>query len=87
MPSPENLHTTAPHLDQLRRQFLEAQLAGDRRRALDLISTAVTDHVRTRDLRMHVIGAAQKEIGRLWQENVIGMAGTHGDRHFPAGAG
>ena len=36
MPSAEKLHTSAPHLDELRRQFLEAQLAGDRRKALDL---------------------------------------------------
>lgn len=79
MPSSHDTHSTTPQtLDDLRQQFLDAQLAGDRRKALEVVSTAMADHrVSTRDLRMHVIRAAQEQIGRLWQDNVISIAQEH----------
>lgn len=64
-------------LDELRRAFLEAQLAGDRRAALALIATACAEGTPGGDVRMHVIRAAQAEIGRLWQRNDISIAREH----------
>ena len=65
-------------LDDVREQFLAAQLAGDRRRALTLVNdlTAAGAHTAT-DVRKHVIRAAQHEIGRLWQKNSISIAQEH----------
>lgn len=62
----------------LRRRFLAAQLAGDRRTAIALVSEARTlANVPPGGIRAHVIGAAQKEIGRLWQRNEISIAQEH----------
>ena len=59
-------------------QFLTAQLAGDRRAALQLI----VDHGLNRgvpvvSLYIDVIQAAQYRIGDLWQENRISVAQEH----------
>lgn len=65
-------------LNELCQQFLDAQLAGDRRGALALLAKArVADGVPTGEIRSGVIRAAQREIGRLWQENVISIAQEH----------
>jgi methanogenic corrinoid protein MtbC1 len=65
-------------LSHVRDQFLAAQLAGDRRKALQLISEVpAATGASPSDVRMHVIRAAQAEIGRLWQTNVISIAQEH----------
>ena len=74
------------HLDQqdnherlrdLRDRYLEAQLRGDRRLALQVIThdgpASGLDAVGL----SHVIGSAQREIGRLWQEDRISVAEEH----------
>jgi len=65
-------------LSRVREQFIAAQLAGDRRRALQLI-TDVPDSIRVTPsaVRTHVIRATQAEIGRLWQTNAISIAQEH----------
>jgi methanogenic corrinoid protein MtbC1 len=72
---------TTPHqpaLDDLRGRFLRAQLDGDRRQALALVSDARGDEaLSAADIRAHVIGAAQREIGALWQRNEISIAQEH----------
>ena len=69
---------TEPGLDRLadvREQFVAAQLAGDRRKALALINqSAGLEHASPSEVRTHVIRAAQAEIGRLWQTNAISIA-------------
>jgi len=70
--------TAAEALVDARNQFLAAQLAGDRRRAVELVSALATrDRGSLFAIRSHVIRAAQEEIGRLWQENQITIAQEH----------
>ncbi|HEY4059389.1 MAG TPA: B12-binding domain-containing protein, partial [Kofleriaceae bacterium] len=63
--------------DVLVQQFVKAQLAGDRRGAVALIVDSVQDGASITDLQALVIGAAQEEIGRLWQSNSISIAQEH----------
>jgi methanogenic corrinoid protein MtbC1 len=65
-------------LSGLRDQFIAAQLAGDRRKALDLIAQVPGSSAATPSaIRAQVIRAAQAEIGRLWQANAISVAQEH----------
>lgn len=70
---------TAPEgLDELRRGYLDAQLAGDRRRALQLVVDEGLG--RGHDalaLVTRVVQAAQREIGAMWQMNRITIAQEH----------
>jgi methanogenic corrinoid protein MtbC1 len=68
---------TAP-LDGLRARYLAAQLQGDRREALRLIDEeGLGAGWSVPALHLHVITPAQREIGRLWQHNVIHVAQEH----------
>jgi methanogenic corrinoid protein MtbC1 len=70
--------TDTAAFDTWRQQFLEAQLAGDRRRAQAIVVEARTEGgASASDLRRYVIRAAQREIGRLWQLNEISIAQEH----------
>ena len=65
-------------IDDLQRRVLQAQLAGDRHRAMELVTHARTDgSISSHDIRVRVIRAAQKEIGRLWESNEISIAQEH----------
>jgi methanogenic corrinoid protein MtbC1 len=67
-----------PHVETACRDYLAAQLAGDRRKALALVSALATrGDLSAADVRRHVIRRAQKEIGRLWQQNEISIAQEH----------
>jgi methanogenic corrinoid protein MtbC1 len=69
---------TYADLAQLRRQYLSAQLSGDRREALRLvIEQGIGGGASVFDVQVEVIQAAQQEIGRLWQENEISIAEEH----------
>lgn len=61
---------------QLREDYLRAQLAGDRREAVRLVVDGLT-YASVYDLQEHVIGSAQDEIGRLWQQNRVSIAQEH----------
>lgn len=62
----------------LRERYLEAQLGGDRRRAIRvLVDEGLKNGVLTSELQLGVIQEAQREIGRLWQEDRISIAQEH----------
>ncbi len=65
-------------LEELRGLYLAAQLRGDRRGAIRLLlEEGLGQGARVEDLQFQVIGEAQQEIGRLWQENRISIAQEH----------
>ncbi|MCU0680679.1 MAG: cobalamin-dependent protein [Polyangiaceae bacterium] len=58
--------------------YLAAQLAGDSREALAVvIERGVEAGVPVSELQLQVVQPAQREIGRLWQENLISVAQEH----------
>ena len=66
--------TTATLLDR----YLAAQLKGQRQEALRLlVEEGVGAGISVPDLQLKVISPAQREIGRLWQENRITVAQEH----------
>ena len=65
-------------LDDLRDRYLQAQLAGDRRKAVQLVvEDGLLRGVTIGDLQHHVIQAAQHQIGVLWQRNEVTIAQEH----------
>jgi methanogenic corrinoid protein MtbC1 len=59
-------------------RYLSAQLKGQRQEALRLLlEEGVEAGLSVPDLQLRVISPAQKEIGRLWQENRITVAQEH----------
>lgn len=74
----ESGSTESPDLAELRAAYLTKLLEGDRRAALTLIvEQGARRGVPIEDLRYEVVQEAQREIGRLWQENVINIAEEH----------
>lgn len=70
--------SASPVLTSLRDRYLKAQLAGDRREALRLIvDEGLATGISVVSLQSDVIQAAQHEIGRLWQRNVVSIAQEH----------
>ncbi len=70
-------HSAARNLDDLRDQYLQNQLAGDRRAALTFIEDTLRAGVPVADVQARIVQAAQREIGRLWQEDRISIAQEH----------
>jgi methanogenic corrinoid protein MtbC1 len=67
-----------PDLAAVRARYLEAQLHGNRREALRLvIDEAFARGASALEVELEVIQEAQREIGRLWQENSITIAEEH----------
>ncbi len=65
-------------LAELRARFLAAQLRGDRRDAARVVLVeGLAAGVPVEDLHEHVLQSAQREIGRLWQENQVTIAQEH----------
>lgn len=65
-------------LGELKEKYLRAQLAGDRREAVRVVvEEGLGGGASVSDLQSQVIGAAQDEIGRLWQLNVVSIAQEH----------
>ncbi|HWO21550.1 MAG TPA: cobalamin-dependent protein [Kofleriaceae bacterium] len=63
---------------ELRERYLRAQLAGDRREAVRLVLEEGVDRgASVVELQSDVIQAAQDEIGRLWQLNLVTIAQEH----------
>jgi len=66
------------HLDDLRTRYLAAQLRGDRREALRIaVDEALDAGLEPSEITEGVIRPAQREIGQLWQRNLIGIADEH----------
>jgi MerR family transcriptional regulator, light-induced transcriptional regulator len=65
-------------LTLLRDRYLTAQLAGNRREAIRLvIDEGVNRGHSVGELQLRVVQDAQREIGRLWQEDRISIAQEH----------
>jgi len=62
---------------ELAGRYLAALLAADRHRAMDLVLDAADSGVGVRDIYVHVLQAAQHEVGRLWQTNEVSVAQEH----------
>jgi len=76
--SDEDCLGNRPELDELSRSYLAAQLAGDRREALRLLmEEGIGRGSSVIDLHLQVIQQAQREIGRLWEQNSISIAQEH----------
>ncbi|MFB1483672.1 B12-binding domain-containing protein [Corallococcus sp. RDP092CA] len=72
------MRQTTPAIDSLRARYLAAQLSGNRQEALRLlVDEGLLCGVSLQALHLEVIQAAQYEIGRLWQENIISVAQEH----------
>jgi methanogenic corrinoid protein MtbC1 len=68
----------AQALGHLFGRYLAAQLAGDRREAVRIVlEDGIAGGHSVRELQSSVVQAAQREIGRLWQRNRIGIAQEH----------
>lgn len=57
--------------------YLAAILAGDRRTAVEVVDAARRDGLDLRTLYLEVFQPALREVGRLWQQNVISVADEH----------
>jgi methanogenic corrinoid protein MtbC1 len=57
--------------------YLAALVAGDRRRALSVVSHARDSGIELRTLYLDVFQPALREVGRLWQENEMTIAQEH----------
>lgn len=69
---------TGEELAELRARYMEAQLAGNLSRALQLLlDDGVARGIGIAQLQSSVLREAQREIGRLWQENQISVAQEH----------
>ena len=67
-----------PRILALRERYLAAQLAGDRQEALRIVrEEGLEQGIDAPRLALGVIMPAQQRIGRLWQENRIGVAEEH----------
>jgi methanogenic corrinoid protein MtbC1 len=64
-------------LGGLAKKYLQVLLEGDRRRANKLILEAVEAGAQVKDIYMQVFQPCQREIGRLWQMNLINVAQEH----------
>lgn len=64
-------------LPELRARYLAAQLRGNRREAVRLVVEGLDGGATAAEMTEQVIREAQREIGRLWQENAIGIADEH----------
>ena len=65
-------------LDALRARYLAALLAGQRREALRLVlEEGLGRGASALDVHVGVIQEAQRELGRLWEENTVSVAQEH----------
>ncbi len=57
--------------------YLDAVVAGNRRRAFDVVEAALAGGMDIRSLYLELFQPALREIGRLWQQNRITVADEH----------
>ena len=58
-------------------QYLRAQVTGDQRTALRIVREALARGHSVWSVQQDVVQAAQREIGRMWQENRLSIAHEH----------
>jgi methanogenic corrinoid protein MtbC1 len=64
-------------LPPLAHRYLQAQIDGDRARALRIIIEGLESGMEVPELHLSVIQPVQYEIGRLWQQNQLTIAQEH----------
>jgi len=67
---------TAPYAT-LAREYLDRLLKGERQIASSLILNSVETKMHVKDIYIHIFQPVQRELGRLWQENIITVAEEH----------
>ncbi|HEX2190998.1 MAG TPA: B12-binding domain-containing protein [Longimicrobiaceae bacterium] len=67
----------SPLAEEAAAGYLEALLAGDRRRAFSVVDRARAAGLGHREVYLEVFQPALREVGRLWQENRITVADEH----------
>ncbi|HYH22817.1 MAG TPA: cobalamin-dependent protein [Azospirillum sp.] len=73
---PTLIEPEAPYAD-LACAFMDALVAGDRRRATEMVMERVDGGMPVRDAYLHVFQPVLREIGRLWQTGRITVAHEH----------
>jgi methanogenic corrinoid protein MtbC1 len=71
------LSPTTAGFQELAETYVNVQLRGDRRAALHFVDRLVHEGHSVADIQQHVIAAAQRQIGRMWEESRIGVAQEH----------
>ncbi|MDD4730915.1 MAG: cobalamin-dependent protein [Desulfovibrio sp.] len=66
-----------PALQRLAKEYFQLLMAGDRKRASEIVLKAVSDGTDIRDIYLQVFQPVQYEVGRLWQANEISVATEH----------
>ena len=65
-------------VSSLTARYLDAQLKGDRQRAVRLVvDEALSSGMSPTEILLRVITPAQREIGRLWEQNEVTVADEH----------
>ncbi len=64
-------------LDAIRERYLRAQLAGDRREAVQVVEDCLEQGSSVADIQSELIGSAQDHLGRLWERNQVSIAQEH----------
>jgi len=64
-------------LHNIYHDYLAALRRGDRRYALDITRSALSNSIDIRDIYLHVLQPAMHEIGRLWEINEVTVAQEH----------
>jgi methanogenic corrinoid protein MtbC1 len=78
VPSTPSSHIQADQpLHDLAERYLKALLRADRRAASKMIMDAVQSGIAVKEIYLFVFQQAQREIGRLWQTNMISVAQEH----------
>lgn len=62
---------------ELSARYVQAQLAGNRAEALAIVTEALNAGLSVPAIHLGIVQAAQYEIGRLWEANVISIAVEH----------
>jgi methylmalonyl-CoA mutase cobalamin-binding domain/chain len=64
-------------LTELSRRYMDALLRGDRQSASRIIMESAGQGTAIKDIYLYVFQRSQREIGRLWQTNLISVAQEH----------
>lgn len=75
--TPHRERRAKPARDDAANRFLDAIVAGNRRRAFDVADAALDGGMDIRALYLDVFQPALREVGRLWQQNRITVADEH----------
>jgi MerR family transcriptional regulator, light-induced transcriptional regulator len=76
-PAMDEAEAVPPTREALPGAYLDAVVAGNRRRAFDVVDAALAAGMDLRSLYLEVFQPALREIGRLWQQNRITVADEH----------